>query len=37
MLFRSQVLGVSVAELNVMLAGKKVISDDIVEKINEEL
>ena len=33
----SQVLGVSVAELNVMLAGKKVISDDIVEKINEEL
>lgn len=34
----SKVLGISIAELNEMLAGtNKIISDDIVEKINEEL
>ena len=33
----SQVLEVSIAELNEMLAGTKVISDDIVDKISEEL
>lgn len=33
----SQVLGVSVAELNELLAGSKIISDDVLEKINEEL
>lgn len=33
----SNVLGISVAELNEMLAGTKVISDDIVDKISEEL
>lgn len=33
----SKVLGVSVAELNEMLAGTKIINDDIVDKISEEL
>lgn len=33
----SQVLGVSVAELNELLAGNKIISDDIIDKISEEL
>lgn len=33
----SQVLGVSVAELNELLAGSKAIDDDIIDKINEEL
>lgn len=33
----SNVLGISVAELSEMLAGTKVISDDIVDKISEEL
>ena len=33
----SKVLGISVAELNEMLAGTKIISDDIVDKISEEL
>lgn len=33
----SQHLGISVAELNELLAGSKIISDDVLEKINEEL
>lgn len=32
----SQHLGISVAELNELLAGSKIISDDVLEKINEE-
>ena len=33
----SKVLGVSVSELNELLAGSKIISDDVIDKINEEL
>lgn len=33
----SQVLGVSVAELNELLAGSKIINDDVIAKIREEL
>ena len=33
----SQQLGVSVAELNELLAGSKIISDDVIDKIKEEL